>query len=764
MISILLLLAIIFFAYKVSPKEGKEEAQKHGVGQVGLIAALALFGVDYFTSYYYATGEMMSALHPYGLQGWAYLAVVVIAVANIVFGFLYMHSLGIFNEGGGSYTASMRYLMPTVSLIVAVTLIQDYILTIVVSALSGVDQLLSVLNAYDSHWLIHFGIGASLAFATCYLTVRGRGESAKIVFMFLTIFGLLTATMAVGLFFAVSHGAPAIATEGPRQAVPIGQALLHLLTASMKGMVALTGLEAMSNGIQFVIDDDSDFIKWGKKRLPQFMGIWNYYSGKSGIGRLVQTSFLFYGGITTLLLTFFSIRFNVFDGTMGRTLVGNLAYIGFSQIPGGNILYWAYQMLAVVLLAAASMTAFQDVQATAWRDVAIGEMPQFVAHRNDHGTFTRSVWAAFFLSLIIMLIVRGSTTAAIPFYGVGVFMPIMVMGIAIARHINKMENGVKKYVGSILAYFAAALAAAVFVGQITGKWSEGGWVVLVSFSFLIVLAHILLLLPQGKRDKKTIINIVRDIARIRGTMALIVEWQSYKMQEYRYSLLKLPFFSAVFAQKEVSAPFKAGHYEDFMASEHQSEEPIQLLHNIKITPIADEQILVPVYGEFSQTLYNFVGDYAKKASKAVVLLYIHDKFQEKRTVGEVLELEPSVKKFLTKAKEIVDTFGVQTYIVYELSDDIAGTINSFRRKIHPSLTVITPHKQRDILDFLQGDILSKVFSAKNGQVLFYSGSDNVHLKKTNKASFKVKSKRSRKMRTSLNEHTEQLAYAIVKKK
>ena len=87
---------------------------------------------------------MMSALHPYGLQKWGYIAAAVIAVANMVFGGLYIYSLGVFNEGGGSYTASMRYLWPTLSLLVAVVLIQDYTLTIVVSALSGGDQLLSI--------------------------------------------------------------------------------------------------------------------------------------------------------------------------------------------------------------------------------------------------------------------------------------------------------------------------------------------------------------------------------------------------------------------------------------------------------------------------------------------------------------------------------------------------------------------------------------------------------------------------------------------
>ena len=87
---------------------------------------------------------MMSALHPYGLQEWGFVAVAVIALANAIFGFLYMYSLGVFNEGGGSYTASMRYLSAGISLIVAVVLIQDYIFTIVVSTLSGVDQALSL--------------------------------------------------------------------------------------------------------------------------------------------------------------------------------------------------------------------------------------------------------------------------------------------------------------------------------------------------------------------------------------------------------------------------------------------------------------------------------------------------------------------------------------------------------------------------------------------------------------------------------------------
>jgi hypothetical protein len=537
MVSVILLILFAAIALWLSPREKKEHAQVHGVGQIGLVAALALFGVDYFTSFYYATGEMMHALHPYGLQHYGYIAAGVIAFANLVFGGLYMYSLGPFHEGGGSYTASMRYLWPTVSLIVAITLVEDYVLTIVVSALSGGDQLLSVLGLYGHNWLYHFGLGAALALGTWFLTIRGRGESSRVVFALIALFALLTVTLAVGLILANVRGRPPEAAFEPAQSVSVAQALMHLLTAAMKGMVALTGLEAVSNGIQFMIDEDAGIVQWGKKHLPRLNRVWAFYSGKSGIGRFVQTSFLFYGGLTTFFLAFFSLRFNVFDGTAGRTLVGNLAFIGFGEIPGGEVLFWAYQILAVLMLAAASMTAFQDAQATEWRDVAIGEIPEVVVYRDRRGTFTRSVTFTFIAAVVIMFLVRGQTTHAIPFYSIGVFLPITAMGLAVRRHLQLHGTGVVRTWGARAAALSAVLSAAVFLGQIFGKWDEGGWVPLVSVSVLFLVSHLVLLSPAGYRGPKQVYRIVREKARVQGAMASIVEWQAFRMQEYRYRLM-----------------------------------------------------------------------------------------------------------------------------------------------------------------------------------------------------------------------------------
>ena len=576
--SIAFLIVIVFVSFRISPRESEADAHIHGAGQIGLLAALALFGVDYFTSYFYATGEMMSALHPYGLQKYAFIAVLVIAFANLVFGALYMYSLGIFNEGGGSYTAAMRYLAPGLSLVVAVVLIQDYIFTIVVSTLSGVDQLLSLTGSYAIVWTVRFGLGAAMAAVTWWLTIRGRGELSRVVFSLLGIFVFLTIAMAIGLFIAKGKGIAAAPFTEQISTPTIWQAAYHMLTASMKGLVALSGLEAMSNGIQFVIHEDFALVKWGKKHMTKLNGLWNFYSGKSGIGRMVQTSFLFYGGFTTAFLAYFSIHFNVFDGTNGMSLVGNLASIGFNQLgSGGIILFWTYQILAVALLAAASMTAFQDLQATAWRDVAIGEIPEFVVYRNKQGTFTRSVTAGFIVAVFIQFLVKGNTSAAVPYYGIGVFMPIMVMGFAIRKHILATATGSARAWGSFGAGFAAILSAFVFIGQIVGKWSEGGWVVLITFSLLVLAANALLISPIGYRDPTTIHRIVREKARVQGSMASIVEWQSLRMQEYRHSLrgrvliFVTNFFELFGVRRPVRfepEPVSAGDYDHAVHSDH----------------------------------------------------------------------------------------------------------------------------------------------------------------------------------------------------
>jgi hypothetical protein len=77
----------------------------------------------------------------------------------------------------------------------------------------------------------------------------------------------------------------------------------------------------------------------------------------------------------------------------------------------------------------------------------------------------------------------------------------------------------------------------VFIGQLVGKWSEGGWMALISFSVLALVAHAVLLSPAGYRHARQVNRIVHEKARVEGGMASIVKWQAFKMQEYRFRLM-----------------------------------------------------------------------------------------------------------------------------------------------------------------------------------------------------------------------------------
>jgi len=161
----------------------------------------------------------------------------------------------------------------------------------------------------------------------------------------------------------------------------------------------------------------------------------------------------------------------------------------------------------------------------------------------------------------------------VPYYGVGVFMPIMVMGLAIRKHILQHFTGRARTWGARGATFAAVLAGIVFVGQIVGKWAEGGWVVLISFSLLALAAHAMLISPLGYREPRQIHRIVRDKARVQGAMASIVEWQSLKMQEYRYAVLigVARFFELFGVRRPLRyepAPAPAGDYDHALHVDH----------------------------------------------------------------------------------------------------------------------------------------------------------------------------------------------------
>src|SRR5689334_5139814 len=110
-------LTIIGIGFKLAPKD--VSVAGHDAGQLLLLAALPLFFIDFGTSAEYAAGELHAILAEHNLQVYAPYGVLAIALFNIAFGSLYLYALGVFKDGGGAYTASLRYLGTTISIVVA---------------------------------------------------------------------------------------------------------------------------------------------------------------------------------------------------------------------------------------------------------------------------------------------------------------------------------------------------------------------------------------------------------------------------------------------------------------------------------------------------------------------------------------------------------------------------------------------------------------------------------------------------------------------
>jgi hypothetical protein len=530
---IAIILLLIGIGWKLAPRT--VSIAGHDAGQLFLLAALPLFFIDFGTSAEYAAGELHHVLAEQGLQMYAPIGVLAIALLNLAFGGLYIYALGVFRDGGGAYTASLRYLGPAVALTVAFLLLEDYTLTIVVSSLSGADQLLSSISALDAGPIVHILLGTGIAFLTCWLTLRGRRDASRITFVILFVYAALMLLTFIALLTQTSvQGVQPVPLPAPPSDMPFGQIAAIVGNSILHGLVALTGLEAVSNGLLFIKQEDAAYVKWGKEHLPRLNAFWNFFSGRVGVARTIQVGFLFWGGLTTALNSHFSNYFGVIDGTNNRTLVGNLAFIALIPL-GGQVLYIFRQIWSSLTLSFANMTAYEDMQSTAYRDGVIGVLPVALVYRSPNGNFPRPVLGAFGIATLIMILVSGNTSAAIPFYGIGVFAPIAFMGFSVRRHL--LETKPQHYRTSAAGVLIISwLSVFIFVSQIVGKFEEGGWIRLITFSSMFILAHIILLSKNGERPDQTAHHLIHDISRIEGTMAQLLMWQTHMVQTYRHNL------------------------------------------------------------------------------------------------------------------------------------------------------------------------------------------------------------------------------------
>lgn len=415
--------------------------------------ALAVFSSDALSSSAYATEEVLRVLV---LAGGAGLALTLPISATIVcllaiVAMSYFQTIHAYPNGGGAYIVSKDNLGPGPALVAASALLIDYVLTVAVSISAGVAAITSAVPLLHEHRL-----ALALAFVA-FITVmnlRGVRESGTVfavpTYLFLFSFGGMIAWGMVRLM--IGHF-PAVHTVA---APPATHALTLLLVmrAFSSGCAALTGVEAVSNGI------------------PAFR------PPESRNARIVMVT------MAVLLSTlFFSVsvlaRHLAILPVAEETVVSQAA----RRILGTSPAYYLVQVSTTLILILAANTAFADFPRLAALVGRDGYLPRQLANLGDRLVFSNGIALLGGTAAIILTLFHAETHSLIPLYMVGVFISFTLSQAGMVRHWRRVrERGWRVY-QAINGFGAVATAV---VGLVVGiaKFGEGAWITLLVITAL----------------------------------------------------------------------------------------------------------------------------------------------------------------------------------------------------------------------------------------------------------------------------------------
>src|SRR5580658_10464081 len=221
--------------------------------RIGPVAGIGVFGLDALSSAAYGPEAALTLLIPLGVAGIRYsvpISAAIVILLTIVY-FSYRQTIGAYPGGGGSYTVARENLGPGAGLLAGVALMIDYVLVVAVGISAGVGALVSAVPSLQSHTV---GICLGILVIITLVNLRGVRE-AGIIFMVPTYLfvGTLLAAIAIGTFktvFAGGHPMPVVAPPAAPSAVVAAASAWVLLQVFSNGCTAMTGVEAVSNGVR----------------------------------------------------------------------------------------------------------------------------------------------------------------------------------------------------------------------------------------------------------------------------------------------------------------------------------------------------------------------------------------------------------------------------------------------------------------------------------------------------------------------------------
>ncbi len=420
------------------------------------VQALAVLSSDALSSVAYATEEILLVLVLAG-SGALSLSLpiaLLIAVLLLIVGSSYYQTVQAYPSGGGAYIVARENLGTLPSLVAGAALLTAYVLTVAVSVAAGAA---AVTSAFPSlyPWRVPLALVA-LGFVIL-VNLRGVRESARVFvmptyFFIFAVFLIILAGLARLLFGSLPTGMP---DPIPATAAAQGLTAFLILRAFASGCTALTGVEAISDGV------------------PVFKPPEGVNAGKTILWMVGILASMFLG------ITFLVHQFGVLPQE-GETVISQLARVVFGTSP----LYYAMQVATALILLLATNTSFSDFPRLAMWMALDRFLPHQLANLGDRLVYANGILLLGGLASLLVIIFGASTHALIPLYAVGVFVSFTLNQVGMVRRWLRLRSpGWRR--SAVINGVGAVATGVVLVVVAATKFVHGAWIVLLLIPFLV---------------------------------------------------------------------------------------------------------------------------------------------------------------------------------------------------------------------------------------------------------------------------------------
>jgi amino acid transporter len=432
--------------------------------QIGPAQGIPIFGLDALSSAAYGPEAALSLLISLGLLGVRYIVPVSAAIITllVIVYFSYRQTIAAYPSGGGSYTVARFNLGASASLLAAAALLADYILTAAVGISAGVGALISAVPSLLPH-TVGFCIGILIVITILNLRgVRDAGLAFAVpTYLFV---GTLLITIAVGISRVVLSGGHPTPVVPPAPPLPVTAVVSYwlLLKVFASGCTALTGVEAVSNGVKAFREPA---VKNAQRALTVI--IFLLAGLLAGISYLVKA----YGIVATD------------PGLPGyQSLLSMLSAAVF----GKGFFYYLTMASILVVLSLSANTAFADFPRLCRAIAQNNYLPHVFGYRGRRLVYTYGIVVLAVLCGGLLVLFGGVTDRLIPLYAVGAFLAFTLSQSGMVRHWWK-NRGPHWRKNALVNGLGGIVTGITVVVVLVAKFVQGAWITLLFIPLTIVI-------------------------------------------------------------------------------------------------------------------------------------------------------------------------------------------------------------------------------------------------------------------------------------